>query len=329
MSIRRAVLSSLFLVAFGTSAMAAEPLPSWKDGQTRKGILSFIEMVTTPNSSSFVPVADRVAVFDNDGTLWAEQPMYFQAIFTFDRIKQLAAANPDWKSEEPYASVLRDDLAKALAGGNKALLEMVMATHSGMTTDEFSRIVMQWLTTARHPKTDLPFTEMVYQPMIELLDYLREKQFKIFIVSGGGIEFMRPWVERVYGIPPERVIGSSIATKYELRDGKPAIVRLPELDFLDDKAGKPVGINRHIGRRPIMAFGNSDGDFEMLEWTTTAGGARLGVLIHHTDAKREWKYDRNSHIGRLDRGLDEAAQRSWVIVDMKRDWSRVFPSKSK
>jgi hypothetical protein len=259
-----------------------------------------------------------------DGTLWGEQPMYFQAFFIFDRIKQLAPQHPEWKDKEPFASVLKGDLKTALAGGERALLEMVMATHAGMTTEEFEKSVSQWLVTAKHPTTGRPFTEMVYQPMLELLTYLRANGFKTFIVSGGGIEFMRPWAEKVYGIPPEQIIGSSIKSKYELRDGKPVIVKLPEINFIDDKVGKPVGIHHHIGRRPIFAAGNSDGDFEMLEWTTGGKGARLGMIIHHTDAEREWAYDRESHIGKLVKGLDEAAAKGWIISDMKSDWQTVF-----
>jgi phosphoglycolate phosphatase-like HAD superfamily hydrolase len=312
-----------FLVVSG-AALAAEPLPSWNAGANRTAIIDFVGGVTAEGGANFVPPAKRIAVFDNDGTLWAEKPMYFQVLFITDRIKGLAADHPEWQTQQPYASVLKGDLESALADGEKSILEMAMATHAGMTTEAFEEIVRDWLATARHPVTGRPYTEMVYQPMIELLDYLRANGFKTFIVSGGGIEFMRPWVERVYGIPREQVVGSSIKTKYDVRDGKPAIVRLPELSFIDDKTGKPVAINLHIGRRPIMAFGNSDGDFEMLEWTTAGDGPRLGVLVHHTDAEREWAYDRKSHIGRLDRGLDEAAARGWVLVDMKDDWRTIF-----
>jgi phosphoglycolate phosphatase-like HAD superfamily hydrolase len=267
---------------------------------------------------------ERIAVFDNDGCLWAEQPMYFQAFFVFDRIKALAPQHPEWKEKEPFASVLKGDMKAALAGGEHALLEMVMATHAGMTTEEFEKSVIDWLATAKHPKTGKPFTEMVYQPMLELLVYLRANGFKTYIVSGGGIEFMRPWTEKVYGIPPEQVIGSSGGLKYELRDGVPVIVKTPELAHNDDKDGKPVGIQRHIGRRPIFAAGNSDGDLQMLQWT--AAGARPGfcLYIHHTDAEREWAYDRESHIGKLDKGLDEAAAKGWIITDMKSDWQTVF-----
>jgi phosphoserine phosphatase len=272
-----------------------------------------------------VAPGDRVAVFDNDGTLWSEQPLYFQAIFIFDRIEALASQHPEWKIQEPFASVLRGDRARALAGGERALLEMAMATHAGMSSDEFSAVVAAWIAGARHPKTGRAYTEMVYQPMLEVLTYLRANGFKTFIVSGGGIEFLRVWAEKVYGIPPEQVVGSSVKTRYEVRDGKPVLARIPELDFIDDKAGKPVGIYEHIGRRPTMAFGNSDGDFEMLEWTTAGPGPRLGVLVHHTDAAREWAYDRDSHVGRLVRGLDEGSGRGWLIVDMKKDWKRVYP----
>jgi hypothetical protein len=264
-------------------------------------------------------------VFDNDGCLWSEQPMYFQAFFIFDRIKALAPRHPEWTTKEPFASVLRGDVKGALAGGEHALLEMAMATHAGTTTEEFETIVADWIATAKHPKTGRLYTEMVYQPMLELLAYLRANGFKTFIVSGGGIDFMRPWAERVYGIPPEQVIGSSIKTRFELRDGKPVLVRLPELNFIDDKAGKPVGIQMHIGRRPIAAFGNSDGDLQMLQWTSAGAGSRFCLYVHHTDGEREWAYDRESHIGRLDKGLDEAWARGWTVVDMKADWKRIYP----
>jgi phosphoglycolate phosphatase-like HAD superfamily hydrolase len=274
--------------------------------------------------SAGIPNAERIAVFDNDGTLWSEQPMYFQAFFIFDRIHELAPDHPEWETKEPFASVLKGDVNSALAGGEKALIEMAMATHAGMTSDEFEKIVSDWISTARHPKTGKLYTEMVFQPMLEVLGYLRDNGFKTFIVSGGGIEFMRPWAERVYGIPPEQVVGSSIKTKYEVRDSKPEIVRLPELNFIDDKEGKPVGIQMHIGRRPIAAFGNSDGDFQMLEWTTSGDGPRFGLIVHHDDAEREWAYDRESHIGQLDRGLNEAASRGWTVVSMKDDWNTIY-----
>jgi phosphoglycolate phosphatase-like HAD superfamily hydrolase len=315
---------SLLILALCSLIAAADPLPSWNHTAPRQAIVAFVEKVTKEGSSDFVPIPERIAVFDNDGTLWAEQPMYFQAFFVFERNKALAPQHPEWKDKEPFASVLRGDMKTALAGGERALLEMVMATHAGMTTEEFEKSVIDWLATAKHPKTGKPFTEMVYQPMLELLVYLRANGFKTFIVSGGGIEFMRPWAEKVYGIPPEQIIGSSIKSKYELRDGKPVIVKLPELNFIDDKGGKPVGIHHHIGRRPIFAAGNSDGDFEMLEWTTAGKGSRLGMIIHHTDAEREFAYDRESHIGKLDKGLDEADAKGWIITDMKSDWQTVF-----
>jgi phosphoserine phosphatase len=316
------LIASVLLAAH---AFAGDPLPSWADTAQKKAITSFVEKVTKEGSSDFIPPAERIAVFDNDGTLWAEQPMYFQAFFIFDRIKALAPQHPEWAEKEPFASILKGDLKTALAGGEKALLEMAMATHAGMTSDEFEQMVSDWISTAKHPKTGKLYTEMVYQPMLEVLTYLCANGFKTFIVSGGGIEFMRPWAEKVYGVPPEQVIGSSIKTKYEVREGKPVIVRLPELNFIDDKEGKPVGIQQHIGRRPVMAFGNSDGDFQMLEWTTSGKGPRFGMIIHHTDAEREWAYDRESHIGKLSKGLDEAPKRGWTVVSMKEDWKTVFP----
>ncbi|MGL4402014.1 MAG: HAD family hydrolase [Luteolibacter sp.] len=316
-------LTLLALIHFAVPALA-DPLPSWNDTAPKKAIVTFVEKVTKEGSADFVPVPERIATFDNDGTLWSEQPMYFQAFFVFDQIKKMAPQHPEWKDEGPFASVLRDDMKTALAGGEKALVAMMAATHSGMTTEEFEKSVTAWLATAKHPVSGRAFTEMVYQPMLELLAYLRANDFKTFIVSGGGIEFMRPWTERVYGIPPEQVVGSSGGLKYELRDGKPVIVKLPELVLNDDKEGKPVGIQRHIGRRPIAAFGNSDGDFQMLEWTTAGKGARLGMIIHHTDAEREVAYDRESHVGKLDKGLDEAGAKGWTVVDMKADWKTIF-----
>ncbi len=316
------VCAAVFLV---TAAHAADPLASWNDTAPKKAFVTFVEKVTKAGSADFVPASERIAVFDNDGTLWPEQPMYVQAFFIFDRIKQLAPRHPEWKTKEPFASVLKGNVKSALAGGEHALIEMAMATHAGMTTEEFEKIATDWITTAKHPKTKRLYTEMVYQPMLELLAYLRANGFKTFIVSGGGIEFMRPWTERVYGIPPEQIIGSSIKTKFELRDGKPVLARLPELNFVDDKAGKPVGINQHIGRRPIAAFGNSDGDLQMLQWTCLTDGERFCLYVHHTDAEREWAYDRKSSIGRLDKGFDEAKAQGWTIVDMKKDWEVIYP----
>jgi hypothetical protein len=327
-------IAGLFVLTFsaacgpagdGLPAAASDPMPSWNDGDARQSILDFVARVTDPSSADFVPEPQRIATFDNDGTLWAEQPLYFQLFFAIDRVEALAPQHPEWATQQPFQAVLEGNMEALAAAGEHGLLELIMATHSGMTTEEFEQIVTGWLDTTKHPTSGRPLTEMVYQPMLELLDYLRANGFKTYIVSGGGIEFMRPWTGAVYGIPPEQVVGSSIKTAYEIRDGEPVLVRLPELNFIDDKEGKPVGINSHIGRRPIAAFGNSDGDFQMLEWTTAGEGARLGVLVHHTDAKREWAYDRQSHIGRLDRGLDEAAERDWVVIDMKEDWRRVFP----
>ena len=288
-----------------------------------------MERVTTSASPDFVPPAERIATFDNDGCLWAEQPMYFQLLFALDRVKAIAPQHPEWREKEPFASLLKGDVKAALAGGEHAMLEIVTATHAGMTTEEFEQVVKDWGDTARHPTTMRPYTEMVYQPMLEVLAYLRANGFKTFIVSGGGIEFMRPWVERVYGVPPEQVVGSSIKTKFDMRDGKPVLVRLPELNFIDDKDGKPIGINTHIGRRPVAAFGNSDGDLQMLQWTTAGQGPRFALYVHHTDAEREWAYDRNSSIGRLDKGLDEALAKGWTVVDMKKDWKLIYPPAKK
>jgi len=314
-------------VALGNRSLAqTDPLPSWKDGPARQAIVEFVGKVTKQGSPEFVPEAERIATFDNDGTLWAEQPMYFQLFFAVDRVKALAPQHPEWKDKEPFASLLKGNVKGALAGGEHAILEIVMATHAGMTTAEFENIVRRWIATARHPTTHRPYTRMVYQPMLELLTYLRANGFKTFIVSGGGIEFMRPWTYEVYGIPPEQVVGSSIKTKFEMREGKPVLVRLPKINFIDDKEGKPVGINEHIGRRPIFAFGNSDGDLQMLQWTAAGSGASFMGIVHHTDAKREWAYDRKSHIGRLDKALDEARAKGWTVVDMKNDWKRVFAS---
>ncbi|MEM9187200.1 MAG: HAD family hydrolase [Planctomycetota bacterium] len=302
----------------------AEPLPSWRDGAAKSAIVGFVQRVTAPGSPDFVHPAERIAAFDNDGTLWSEKPMYVQARFALDRVRALAAGHPGWKTEEPFASVLRGDDRKALAGGEQAVLKIIAASHGGTTAEQFSASVERWLAQARHPATGRLYTDMTYQPMVELLAYLRENGFKTFIVSGGGVAFIRPWCEGAYGVPPEQVIGSSVRLRYEVRKDEPVVVRQPEIDFVDDKAGKPVGIQRHIGRRPVIAFGNSDGDFEMLEWTTAGPGPRLGVIIHHTDEQREWAYDRESPVGRLDRALDEAPARGWRVVDMRRDWRQVF-----
>jgi hypothetical protein len=307
---------------------AADPLPSWNDGPSKAAILDFVARTTKPGGPDFVPSAERIATFDNDGTLWCEQPMYVQLAFALDRVKSLAPQHPEWKDKEPFASVLKGNLKGVTASGEKGLVEMIMATHAGMTSDEFAKVASDWLATAKHPKFGRSYTECVYQPMLELLTHLRVNGFKTFIVSGGGIEFMRPWSERVYGIPPEQVVGSSGKLQYELRGDTPVLLKLPEINLIDDKAGKPVGIQQHIGRRPIAAFGNSDGDYEMLRWATAdaaAGKPRLGLIVHHTDADREYAYDRESHIGRLDKALDEAPRRGWVVVDMQRDWKVIYP----
>jgi hypothetical protein len=320
------VLSVLIgLASAAALCTQADPLPSWNDTAPKKAIISFVEKVTKEGSPDFVAVPERIATFDNDGTLWAEQPMYFQVFFTLDRVKALAPQHPEWKTKEPFASLLKGDMKAVAAAGEKGAMEMMAATHTGMTTEEFTRTVQDWIATAKHPKTGRPYTEMVYQPMLELLAYLRANGFKTFIVSGGGIEFMRPWTEKVYGIPPEQVVGSSGKLKLEMRDGKPVLMKLPAVDLIDDKEGKPVGIQSHIGRRPIAAFGNSDGDLQMLQWTTAGSGPRFALIVHHTDADREWAYDRNSHIGRLDKALDEATARGWVVVDMRRNWKVIYP----
>lgn len=313
----------LSICLFGASA--ANPLPSWNEGPARQAITSFVEKTTQRGSPDFVDPEKRIAVFDNDGTLWSEQPVYVQMAFIVDRIRAMAKDNPEWKNQQPFKAVLEGDLKALMKTGDKGLVQLIGATHAGMSVDEFHDMVLQWLATARHPKTGRLYTEMVYQPMVELLAYLREHGYKTYIVSGGGVEFMRPWVEKVYGIPPEQVIGSTIKTRYEIQDGVPRLVRLPEINFIDDKSGKPVGINQHIGRRPVMAFGNSDGDLQMLQWTTAAKGPRLGAIVHHTDDVREVAYDRKSHIGKLDQALDMAPQEGWLLIDMKKDWKTVFP----
>jgi hypothetical protein len=298
-------------------------LPSWNDGPAKTSIIDFVARVT--GGPDFVPEDQRIATFDNDGTLWVEQPMYVQLAFVLDRVKALAPQNPSWKNKQPFKAVLDGNMRAIAASGEKGLMELVAVTHAGMTTDEFAKIVSDWLATARDRRWKRPYTELVYQPMLELLAYLRANGFKTFIVSGGGIEFMRPWTERIYGVPPQQVVGSSIKTRFEMRDGQPILFRLPQINFIDDKTGKPIGINEHIGRRPTAAFGNSDGDLEMLQWTTMSGsGVRLGLIVHHTDAVREYAYDRQSHFGRLDKALDAAAVNNWTVVDMKRDWKRIF-----
>jgi phosphoglycolate phosphatase-like HAD superfamily hydrolase len=317
-------------LAFTTTvAQAADALPSWNDGKVKQSIVDFVAKVTKAGSPDFVPPPQRIATFDNDGTLWAEQPMYFQIAFALDRVKALAPQHPEWQTKEPFASLLKGDLKGALAGGEASILTIVGATHSGTTTQEFEQAVTAWVATALHPKTKRPYTEMVYQPMLELLAYLRAHGFKTYIVSGGGADFMRVFSERVYGIPPEQVVGSTGKVKFELRDGKPVLVKLPELQLVDDKEGKPMGIHQFIGRRPVLAFGNSDGDLQMLQWTAAGSGPRFMGLIHHTDADRESAYDRQSSIGHLEKALDEAQAKGWAVVDMKGDWKTIFPPAKK
>jgi hypothetical protein len=306
-----------------------DPLPSWNEGSSKRSILHFVEAVTSAGGAEFVSPLDRIAVFDNDGTLWSEKPFYFQLIFAMDRVKELAAQHPEWQEQQPFKAVLEDDIDGLLAMGINAIIEILFATHGGITSDEFEQSVLDWVASARHPRTGRAYTEMVYQPMLELLDFLMANGFRTYIASGGGIEFMRTWVEGVYGIPPEQVIGSSIETKFEMRDSGPALVRIPKVFFVPDGEGKPVGIHKFIGRRPILAFGNSDGDHQMLQWTAAGDGPRFMGLVHHTDTEREWSYDRESGFGRLDKALDEARAKGWTVVDMKRDWRVVFPWEGK
>ncbi len=317
----RSACIALLLVACAHVSLAQNinPLPSWNDGEARQALIDFVERTTKEGTPEFIPQPERIATFDNDGTLWSEKPVYFQVFFALDRIKQLAPDHPEWADKEPYASLLKGDLKGAFKGGEKALLEIVLTTHAGMTNEAFETLVKEWIATARHPKTGRLFTEMVYQPMLELLAYMRAHGFKTYIVSGGGIEFMRPWTESVYGIPPEQVVGSSVKTEFTLQDGEPVLLRLPEVGFIDDKAGKPVGINEHIGRRPVAAFGNSDGDLQMLQWTNAGSGLRLGLLVHHTDAEREWAYDKGA-----ENALKAAKDNGWIIVDMKQDWKDIY-----
>lgn len=320
----RLPLVGLILTSFAALAQP-DPLPSWNAGPVKQSIVGFVERVTREGGPDFVPPAERIATFDNDGTLWAEQPMYFQGEFAFARVKAMAPAHPEWATTQPFKGILENDLRAVMAAGEKGIAEVVEVTHSGMTTDVFNAEVAAWLKTARHPRFDVPYTALTYQPMIELLAYLRANGFKTFIVSGGGVEFMRVFTEKSYGIPPEQVVGSSGVVKFEMgSDGKPVLMKEPKVEFVDDGPGKPVGINRFIGRRPIFAFGNSDGDQQMLQWTAARPGASFMGLVHHTDAVREWAYDRNSHIGKLDKALDEANASGWTVVDMKRDWGRVF-----
>ena len=319
------------LPARAAEPAAADPLPSWNEGAAKRAVLDFVACAVSKDCPDFIPPAERIATFDNDGTLWSEQPFYFQFAFAIDRVKALAPHHPEWKEQEPFALVLKGDTKGVVATGEKGLLEIIMATHAGMTIDEFHATVKEWMATARHPRFKRPYNELVFQPMLELLAYLRANGFKTYIVSGGGIDFMRPWVEQAYGIPPEQVIGSSGKTKFEIREGKPVLVKLLEINFIDDKTGKPVGIQQHSGRRAIAAFGNSDGDYEMLRWATSrkagSGYKRFGLIVHHTDAEREWAYDHPSAIGQLERALNEAPDRGWTVVSMKDDWKTIFPKR--
>ncbi len=318
---------AIFAVCICSVANAADPLASWNKGPAKKTILEFVAAVTDQNSKHYVAPAERIAVFDNDGTLWVEYPMYTQALFAFDRVKKLASQHPEWKTTQPFKGVLEGDMKAVGATGMKGLMEIVMATHSGMTAAEFEQEVSNWLATTKQKKFNRLYTELIYQPQLELLDYLRANGFKTFIVSGGGIAFMRPISEKTYGIPPEQVVGSSVVAEFQIKDGKPVLVRMPKIDFINDKAGKPVGIYQHIGRRPILAFGNSDSDMKMIEYTRAGEGRRLGLFVHHTDADREYAYDRKSHVGTLDKALDQADDKGWISVDMKKDWKKVFPKK--
>jgi len=313
------------LVPAVAKAAVGDPLPSWNDSRSKAAILDFVARVTKEGGPDFVAPDDRIAVFDNDGTLWSEQPAYFQFFFALARVKELYPEHPEWENQQPFAAAIAGDLKTLAETGTKGMLTLVMASHAGMTTEAFARIVVDWVTTAKHPRFNRLFTDLVYQPMLETLALLRQNGFKTYIVSGGGIEFMRPWTEKVYGIPPEQVIGSSIKTKFEIKDGKPELMRLPEIDFVDDGPGKPVGIYKFIGRRPIFAAGNSDGDLQMLQWVTGGAGPRFGMIVHHTDEKREWGYDRQSSVGKLDKALDAATDAKWTLVDMKWDWRRIYP----
>jgi phosphoglycolate phosphatase-like HAD superfamily hydrolase len=316
---------STIILAVG-SLHAQDPLASWNDTAPKKAIVAFVEKVTKEGSADFVPPNERIATFDNDGTLWAEQPMYFQFLFAMDRIKAMAAQHPEWKTKEPFKSVLAGDMKALFATGEKGFLEIIARTHAGMTNAEFEQIVRDWFKTARHPRFNRPYNQLVYQPMLELLTYLRANGFKTFVVSGGGVEFMRVFASDAYGIPPDQIVGSMGKLKYEMQNGKPALIKLPEVLFIDDKQGKPEGIQNFIGQRPVLAFGNSDGDQQMLEWTAGGSGTHFMALVHHDDAEREWAYDRKSPIGTLDKAWDEANAKGWTVVSMKDDWKNIFPS---
>jgi len=320
------VLAMLFLsVSVFAQSVADDPLPSWNKGKTKSAIIDYVHDVTDTNSKNFIPIVDRIATFDNDGNLWSEQPAYFQLFFAIDRVKAMASDHPEWKKEQPFKAILEGDMDELIEQGEHGILKLIMATHAGVTSEEFESIVKDWLATARHPRFNRPYNELVYQPMLELLNYLRANDFKTFIVSGGGIEFMRPWVEEAYGIPRDQVVGSSGKTEFDYNNGDPVIRKLPELDFINDKGGKPVGIYRFIGRKPVFASGNSDGDLQMLQYAASNTYKSFMLYVHHTDSKREWAYDRESHIGRLDKGLDEAKKHGWTVIDMKKDWKVIYP----
>lgn len=306
-------------------AEARNPLPSWNSGDTKDSIISFVREVTNPESENFVAIPDRIAVFDNDGNLWSEKPAYFQLYFALDRLKLIAPEHPEWKNEQPFKAALEGNMEELVKYGEHGLLQIVMATHAGITTEEFEAIVKEWLSTAKHSRFNRPFTDLVYQPMLELILYLQDNDFKTFIVSGGGIEFMRPWVEDAYNIPRDQVVGSIIKTEFDYNNGNPVIKRLPEIEFIDDKEGKPLGIHKFIGRKPILCSGNSDGDLAMMQWTASGKGKRLMLYLHHTDSVREWAYDKKSSVGRLDKGLVEANKNGWTVIDMKNDWSLIYP----
>ena len=324
--IRAAALAIGLALSAALPALALDdPLPSWNDGAAKQAITAFVAASVEEGGKDYIAPADRIAVFDNDGTLWAEQPAYFQLFFAINRIRAMAPDHPEWKDTEPFKSILAGDLESLAKQGEHGLLEVVMQTHAGMSVDEFKALVTEWMKTARHPKLQRGFDTLVYQPMVELLDYMRANGFQTWIVSGGGAEFLRTFAERTYGVPPQQIVGSTIVTTFEMRDGKPALVRQPKIDFIDDKDGKPVGINKFIGKRPVFAAGNSDGDLQMLQWTTAGNGPALGVIVHHTDAAREFAYDRASAVGRLDKALDAAPFAGWLVIDMKNDWKQVFP----
>jgi len=322
-------LSFAVVLFSAASVQAKDPLPSWNEGKVKQSLIHFVDEVTKKGGTHYVPPSERIATFDNDGTLWVEYPMYTQVLFAFERVKKLAPQHPEWKTEQPFKALLAGDMKTVGASGMKGLMKIILATHSGMTATEFEKEAGDFLRNTNQPKIKRPYIEAIYQPQLELLQYLRANEFKTFIVSGGGIAFMRPVTEQAYGIPPEQVVGSSVVTKFQVKDGKPELIRMPKINFVDDKAGKPVGIYEHIGRRPILAFGNADADMQMIEYTKGGGGLRLGLFVHHTDAKREYAYDRKSHVGKLDKALDLADKNDWIIVDMKKDWKVIFPFEMK